>query len=140
MFDLALKQIRSTGAQREVAEAKRLDRLDATSDIQSRALGFQESETKCFEYAAKWLKKDFDPQQNTVKYNLDFDLRDMKADLLGHLLNMRTTGDLSRETLWSEMKRGEVLDSSFDLEKEKELIEKDQNSLAMPGFDNNKEE
>ena len=140
MFDLALKQIRSTGAQRETAEAKRLDRLDATSDIQSRAIGFQESETKCFEYVAKWLKKDFDPQQNAVEYSLDFDLRDMKADLLGHLLNMRTTHDLSRETLWHEMKRGELLDSSFDPEKEALQIEKDQNSLGMPGFDNNEEE
>jgi len=140
MFDLALKQIRTTSRQREAAEAKRLDRLDATSDIQARAIGFSESETKCWEYMAKWLKQDFDNEKNAVKYNLDFDLRDMKADLLGHLLTMRTTHDLSRETLWHEMKRGELLDSSFDPEKEALQIEKDQNSLGMPGFNNSEEE
>ncbi len=135
MFDLALKQIRQTGAQRETAEAKRLDRLDATSDIQARVIGFEESEQKCWEFAADWLKL-ADKREQWIKYNNDFDIRDMQADLANIFLTMTDSEKLSTETLWNVLKRGELLDPDFNPDEEWERILEDRNRRAMPGFNN----
>jgi hypothetical protein len=123
IFDIAMKQVRPKGNSQQTAEAKKLDRIDSLSDIQARALNFSNSEQMCWEYAAKWLKLEYTKDEDLkVNYNLDFDLQQIKADLLRTLLDMRTIKDISRDTMWKIMKQGEILPKNFDPEEETEKI------------------
>lgn len=127
IFDIAMKQVRPSGTARQTAEAKKLDRLDSLSDIQARAIGFSNSEQKCWEFAAMWEKIDYKKDEDIkINYNLDFDLNQIEADLIKVLLDMRITKDLSRETLWEILQRGEILPRNFDKDEEKEKIEEEE--------------
>lgn len=131
MFDIAMKQVRNTSNQRETAEAKKMDRLDALSDLQARAVGFSTSEKLCWIYAYMWMGNK-NINKIDINYNLDYDIDKLKADLINVLLNMRTTNDLSQDTLWDILKKGEILPDDFDPEKEKDLIDEEiRNSLPV---------
>ena len=128
-----MKQVRSTSNQRETAESKRMDRLDALSDLQARAVGFSNSEKECWKYAAKWLK--INPKRIediNISYNIDFDIDQIESELIGKLIDLRNLGDLSQETLWKILNRGEVLPRDFDPEDEKQRIDQESMTKVLP--------
>ncbi len=123
IFDLAMKQVRPSTSARQTAEAKKLDRLDSLSDIQTRAISFSNSEQQCWEFAALWEKLDYRKDEDIkVSYNLDFDIKEIESDLIKALLDMRMTKDLSRDTLWEILSRGEILPRNFNKEEEEAKI------------------
>lgn len=70
----------------------------------------------------KWLSiatETYDPE---VKVYDDYDSFDGEGKDVEALNQMRTNGDLSQDTLWSEMKRRRILSAEFDIEKEKERL------------------
>lgn len=135
IFDLALKQVRNTSSQRMTAESKRMDRLDALSDLQARAIGFANSERKCWEYALMWMGQSDKAKSINISYNIDYNVDQIKADLIGKLLDMRAVKDLSQETFWDILTQGEILPRGFDPEEEKTRLEEEE-KRSLP-FDKN---
>ena len=126
IFDLALKQVRNTSSQRMTAESKRMDRLDALSDLQARAIGFANSEQKCWEYVLKWLGEKDKIDKINISYNIDYNVDQIAAELIGKLLDMRSIKDLSQETFWDILTQGEVFPRGFDPEEEKKRLEEEE--------------
>lgn len=138
IYDIAMKQVRNTSYQREAAEAKKMDRLDSLSDLQRRSINFSSAEEQCYKFAGEWLQlSESELDKISVSYNLDYDTDQINAQLLATLLNMRTTKDLSRASLWDIMKEGEILPRNFDPEKEKETIMEEENETISFNTNNN---
>lgn len=80
------------------------------SAIQAWALNLKDALEQALMFTALWLG---DPSKPAVSIYTDFAIE--MADDKGpdFLLKMRETGDLSRETLWSEARRRNILSSEF---------------------------
>lgn len=90
------------------------------SAIQAWALNLQDALEQAMKITAMWLG---DPSQPVVTVFTDFSL-DMQDDNgPDFLLTMRERGDLSRETLWSEARRRNILSAEFDAGEEVQKIE-----------------
>lgn len=131
IYDIALKQIRNPSVARQTYESKRLDRIDALTELQARALGYSESEQKCWEYAAKWLN--LDPGKINVEYNIDFNVEELTTDLIRTLLELKGGKVISKNTLWKLLMEGEVLPATFNAEEEEKLILAEPNESTTTG-------
>lgn len=88
----------------------------AHSVIEALALNFKDCLEQALALTAMWIKE---PADAVVKIATDFAL-DLKADDgMADLLAARKNGDLSQETLWSELKRRGKLSENFDDEAER---------------------
>jgi len=122
IFDLSLKQIRANSAQKQTVESKRLDRLDALSDLQNRALQFQEAERTCWEYFGMWLDIEDDIE---IIYNIDYNISQMETDLIDRILTLKDKKIISKKTVRQLLESGEILPDDFDSEEEDKNIEKE---------------
>jgi hypothetical protein len=129
IFDLALKQVRPKGSAPQTAEAKKLDRLDALSDIQTRAIGFSNSEEQCWEYWAKWIN--LTNPEIEVSYNLDYNLQSMTPELLKAFIELKNQGLLSNETILKTISQGEIMPRSFDPIEELEKIKEQKETIKI---------
>lgn len=68
---------------------------------------------------AMWLREEREPE---VAVHDDFDLDPNDEKGPDTLIKMREVGDLSQRTLWSEMRRRNILSPEFDPEKEEQAI------------------
>lgn len=91
----------------------------AASAVGAWALLLKDALENALVITAQWLGVQYDPQVNVYT---EFDnFMDSDADK-NTLIEMRKNGDLSRETLFFEMKRRSVLSPEFDAEDEMERI------------------
>lgn len=87
----------------------------AKSAVGAWALILKDMLENCFMLTAKYMGIDYETEVNVYT---DFDnVSDTNADI-DNLLTARQNGDLSRETLWFEMKRRKVLSPEFDATQE----------------------
>lgn len=88
---------------------------------------------KCLSLMAKWAGLGED-NGGSVVLDGDFNSVGIDAAALSQLQQMRSSGDLSRSTLWAEMRRRGVLADEFDPEAEDaRLSEEGPRIGAMPG-------
>ena len=123
--DIATTQesIRELGKQPLTAQSGNVTRITAAfaaskgnSSVQKWALDLKDAAEQCLMITAKWLGLDVEPE---LRIFTDFPVEMEQDTTPGTLLQMRSNGDLSRETLWTEMKRRGIFSSEFDIDSEK---------------------
>lgn len=97
------------------------------SDLERMSKGFQDALNLALEYTAIWIKSN---NPGSIALNGKFDLPKGTTDQQS-LLQMRATGDLTRDTLYSEFKRRGVLSDSFDAETEKEMLQNEPPDMGI---------
>jgi len=90
--------------------------------IQNWALDLKDSAENFLMFMAMWSKDSHEPE---VEMDMDFSLEPGENDGFSDVLSMRSSKDLSQDTLWAEAKRRGRLSASFDAEKEREALEKE---------------
>ena len=91
----------------------------AASAVQAWSFILKDALENCFVLTAKWLNIEFEP---SVYVNSDFAIEigeDKQPDIL---LSMQKDGLISRDTLWSEMKRRNILSPEFEASIESERL------------------
>lgn len=104
----------------------------ANSAVAAWALNLKDTLERMFELMVLWEKGSDAPE---VEIDTDFAAEfqdDASADAL---IKMRAAGDLSVETLWSEMKRRGVLAPEFNPQDETERLALEQQGLEADGYD-----
>lgn len=91
----------------------------ASSAVQAWAWGLQDALEQAFVLTAMWLKVSAAPR---VKVFTDFALEIGDDKGPETLTKMRDGGDLSQETLWTEMKRRNILSADFDPDEERDRL------------------
>lgn len=125
IYDIALKQIRNPSVARQTYESKRLDRIDALSELQSRAVGYSESEKKCWQLAAKWLK--INDRDIDISYNIDYNTDSIDYQLVQQLIQMKNEKLISHKTFSKILVEGEVLPNDYNVEEDQKQIEQENN-------------
>ena len=111
---------------RQTATARALDSAEAISPLQDMTHRFVDSVNVAMQYAADWMGLG---SGGTVDLNTDFGLSGSDGGALTALSNARQSRDISRETYLRELQRYNVLDRSFDIESDGEML-RDEQSLA----------
>lgn len=125
-IDTTTKNLRELGRQPLTAQSGNLTVITtavaagkAASAVGAWALLLKDALENALVITAEWMRVQYDPQVNVYT---EFDnFMDSDADK-NVLIEMRKNGDLSRETLYFEMKRRSVLSPEFDCEDEMERI------------------
>jgi hypothetical protein len=115
---MALEPLLRKASGSETATARAIDTAEAHSALQSWALGLQDVLEQALMFAGQYVNV----KPPSAVINTDFGLSLDQAKDIEALIKMRAMGDISRETLWSEMKRRNVLQDSFEPEAEIERI------------------
>lgn len=117
-----IQQIRELGKQPLTAQSGNVTRITAAfaaskgnNSVQKWALSLKDAAEQALMIAAKWLKLDVQPE---VRIFTDFPVELDEDKTPDYVLKMRESGDLSRRTVWTEMKRRGILSSEFDAEVE----------------------
>ena len=92
---------------------------EVTSFAKDMALSLQDMLQAVLDDMATWEEVD---TLGTVQVNLDFAVDFNDSDMT-NLQSMRSSGDLSRQTLWREAQRRDMLGSDFDPDEEQRLLE-----------------
>jgi len=103
----------------ETAEAKRLDRAESDSALAASAHALQAGLTEALRVHARWMGRSMEGE---VEVNTDFLDQEIDPNTLKVLQAMVGSGDLSLETMWEIMRRGELLPETFDPDLEMERI------------------
>jgi hypothetical protein len=91
----------------------------ANSVVEALALNLKDTLEQAFIFTALWLKIETSVE---VKISTDFDIGLLDTSGADTLLKLRETGDLSQRTLWSEMRRRNILSPEFSPEAEEAQI------------------
>jgi hypothetical protein len=86
----------------------------------------------CLMFMAKWAGLG-DDAGGSVDMTGDFNFVDIDAATLSSLQQMRSSGDLSRQTLWEEFKRRGILSDGFDAEAEQVRIDEEPPDFQKSG-------
>jgi hypothetical protein len=112
------QQLRELGRQPLTAQTGNLTVVSAAfaaqkgnSAIQAWALNLKDALENAMKLTAMWLGEADEPE---VMVHDDFDLDPNDADGPKTLLEMRESKDISRKTLWAEMRRRNILSPEFD--------------------------
>lgn len=109
-----------TGDVKATTEA--LSSAEVSSFAKDMALSLQAMLQEVLDDFARWEETD---GLGEVQINLDFAVDFADTDMQT-LTSMRSTGDLSRQTLWREARRRNTLGSDFDEEEEQRLLEEEE--------------
>lgn len=112
------QQIRELGRQPLTAQSGNVTRITAAfaaskgnSAVQKWALGLKDAAEQALTITSKWLKLDIQPEL-FIFTDFKVELDDDKTP--DYILQMRSNGDLSRRSMWAEMKRRGILSTEFD--------------------------
>ncbi len=112
----------------ETATGRNIDQFEAASALHSWACSLQDGLNNALGFMASWLN--LDPETaGAVLINEDYSLASRNAAELDILIKARGLGDLSRETLISELVRRGLLDEDFDVEAELDKLLEEQETL-----------
>lgn len=90
--------------------------------IQAWALGLKVALERALKFTAMWLRE---PSAPAVIINTDFDLSYGDDDGFGNVMELRKTGDISREAAIHEAKRRNILDKEYDPDADLEALLKE---------------
>ena len=92
------------------ATEKAIDTAEANCTLQALAAGMKDAIENALDIAASYIGEG---DGGNIDLNSDFGLNASDAKQIEALIAMRNRGDISRETLWAEMKRRGILDDKF---------------------------
>jgi len=109
------------------ATARALDQAEEDSEMTTVSTAIENAVSGIFYWLAFGFGLPVDDTEEFpaggINMNKDFSLGMMDVEAVKELITMRTAGDLSQATLWSELKRYGILSEDFDEEAEKALLE-----------------
>lgn len=109
---------------RASATARALDTTEAMSLLQVWVGSFREAAMRALVLTGEWYKKAA-PACGTVEFELDGELDAGDPTELASLVQSRASGDISREGMLNEYMRRGILPENFDVDADKELLDKE---------------
>jgi hypothetical protein len=126
--EISLRQTKPKGAQVESAEAKRMDSLQLSSQLADFARRAAAAERRCWILAGQYLGASEEALEAvTVTYNEKFDPEGMREQLTARFVELRSNGDISRETVWRTLGMSDTA-----IEEEKALLENESRADSGP--------
>ena len=119
MAALGAEMLKPRTASAESAEAKSLDKVAQNSTTANIAITISEAYIKALNFAARWLGA---AEDTVYQLNTDYNPSTMNPQLLTSLMMAEQSGQISYETFWENLKRGEIANSDRTAEQEKALI------------------
>jgi hypothetical protein len=113
----------------QTATGRALDESRTHTAIQAWIRSLENTLRQAFEMAAKWVKLEIE-DDFSIDINNDFGLSVRAAEDIESLIEMRKTGEVSRETFLREIKRRGLLSEAVDIETEMLTIEDEGPMLA----------
>jgi len=120
MAALGLAMLQRDTRAAETAEARRIEKSETDSSLSTAARLLAAAATEALSYHAEWLDLD---AGGTCAVNRDFDAQLLDPAMIRELRAMVADGQLSLETLWEMLEKGEILPESFDAEIERDRLE-----------------
>lgn len=124
-----------TGTQ--TATGKAIDSAEMNSIVQAIAMSLEQALEQALSFAAEWVginkQEDGSYSGGTLGVNRDFGVSMQGAQELKILLDARMSGEISRETFWSELKRRGLLFDGFDADAEIERLLNEPDALGAIG-------
>jgi hypothetical protein len=106
------------------ATARQIDSEEVNSTVRQWALAGKDTMENGLRLMARWKGAGADSDEGgSLVINTDYGISARDATDITALLQMRATGEITRDTFWKEMKRRRVLADDFDAEQEKIGIE-----------------
>lgn len=103
------------------ATEKAMDEAQAHSKLHEWTRRHEQHIESCYSMIERWVGTE--DTGSTIDINDDFGISQGSGEEIRTLLQMRATGDLSRETLYAELQRRNLLSKNFSPEKEIDLID-----------------
>lgn len=122
--------------QAEAAETAAIHRQGEHGQLSSVAIAVSKGITKVLQIMAKWDLEE-EVQADEISFTMSMDFNPLKLDpqLLTSLWNMYVRGDISYNTLWYNMTRGELTEPLKTVEDEQKDIEEDMEKRTTSPFD-----
>jgi hypothetical protein len=114
-----------TKAPQQTATGAGIDFADETSPLQDFAQSLEDMLNGALRLTALWLGLS-EKDAGYAEVNKDFGISADEAAAINAMLAMRASGDLSRPTLWAEMKERRVFKTGFDEKKEAAALDKEE--------------
>lgn len=138
MAALGLAMLQRETRAAETAEAKAMDKAESDSALTSFATNIEAAANACLKTHGAWL--DVTPEQvGKIALNRDFlGIRLTPQDVTA-VQALHAAGEISLDTLWDILERGDVLPPGFDREKERQRLEEEEAArpplqLILPGM------
>jgi len=106
----------------ETAEAKRIGKAEGDSALAAIARSLGDGMEQALGYHARYLGMD---AGGSVEVNKDYEDQTLTPEEITVLSNMVMQGQLSLDTMWSQLQQGEVLPPDFDAEAERARLAAD---------------
>jgi hypothetical protein len=127
MAILGLSTLMSETRGVETATSKRINKSESDSTLASHARATQDAGEEAIRLTAKWLNVEAElPDRGTARWltiSNDFEHLPLDAQTVTALAGLVAAGDLTQETLWAILQRGEILPDDFDPEVEREKLD-----------------
>jgi hypothetical protein len=106
----------------ETAEAKRIDKGEADSQLASWALGHEDAVEEALGFHAEWMGE---ADGGSCEVNTDFGTEMLDAQMVQVLSALVGDRRITLDTMWDILLAGRVLPGTFSAEREKSLLEDD---------------
>lgn len=115
-----------TGAN-QTATARAIDKSEADNEMTLISTAVENAWNEVFQFLAEAFGLEADSDVvGGINMNKDFKAGLIEAQDIAQLIALRTSGNISRDTLWIELKRHDVLSEDFDPEAEALLLDKEE--------------
>lgn len=121
MAALGLAMLQRDTRAAETAEARRIEKSETDSALSAAARGLEGALNEALSYHALWMDRE-DADGGSVSVNRDFESQMLKPQMVTTLSGLVGRGQLSVETMWDILERGEVLPEDFDPDMEQNRL------------------
>lgn len=130
VLEIILRKLKPETKQVESAKSKEIDKQELDSQLTVFSRNCEAFENRVWYLMGKWISDVSDAELGniSVKYNDDFKVDTITADVIKALNEARRDRNISLETYLNILNRGELIDTTY--EEEKERIENDARSLT----------
>ena len=127
---------KSEGEYGRTATDAKIKETENTCTLQSIVKSFEDSAERAISCLLDWVKKDTSVE---VSIKGSFEVTSDDIQQANTLYQMKNSGDLSRKTLWEELKRRSILSNNFDADEELKRLDMEgandpMNDLTPPPF------
>lgn len=132
MAILGLSLLYSETRAAETATSKRIDKAESDSALSNHARASQDAFEEAIRLTAKWMGVDLQAggEERWIELSRDFESLPIDAQTIAALSNMVAANQLTIETMWDILERGEILPQTFDPDVEREKL--DSGGLTPP--------
>lgn len=134
MAALGLAMLQRESRAAETAEARRIDETQSSAALTQIATGCELALNTALALSAEWMDMDASAiPARALAVNDDFGTYVIDSNMANVLVNMVSKGQLSLDTLWAALERGEIFAPGFDRVAEREQIEAEEElSVTLP--------